>query len=437
MKKKPSRIRNSRGKKSGKTLFWAGPKNQKLKTQNSHNHTQNQKSMVHPSPAADDATWSLPQPPGASSSIDNVSATTARFYAYVPFDVLDADWLGDPRRLKLKLLRQPTQTSSSSSSSSSSSLSSMTMNRNDRGGVDECVNDRSEDREASDRVLARRYSPGTLVWVLLSRGGRCHNRRTNDTAPIRCGGGDALALHKKRRDKKNKRRVIDDVDSRFVNDGDGDENGRDDEGEEEAKENDESNVAASMNYSRKEFFRRARVVSDDESFAIPSSSLSSTSNEGSDAMGHGMREDGRDRRRVLVRYSGGSTYRVRAYNLVPVLESRLHTSMPGIVPPLVVVVPETNIYRRVAKVHTAPGDAFLEIGCDYGITVDRVRCSLASGGDVPLEQLEYDTKMTAASVGGENDECADGCIDNRDGDGEALCVGVDKSIESIDIANRR
>jgi hypothetical protein len=338
----------------------------------------------------------------------------------VPFDVLDVDWLGDPRLLKL------------------CPPSIMMMTRNGRGEVVE-INDRAIGE--NDHRLARGYSPGTLVWVLLSRGGRCHNRRTSDDAPIQCGG-DALALHKKRRDKKNTRRIVVDDDE--------EENGRYEEG---GDDHDEPNVAT-MNYSRKEFFLRARVVSDDEIFAAPSlsspnsTSYSTSSSEGRDPMGNGMSDDGRDRRRVLVRYSGGSTYRVRAYNLVPVLESRIHISTPRIVPPLVVVVPETNIYRRVAKVHAAPGDTFLEIGCDYGITVDRVRCSLASGGDVPLEWPEFTTATTTTttSVGGGNEECDDGCIDSRDGDDSieiggvgrgTLCLGVDKSIESIDIANRR
>ena len=161
--------------------------------------------MVHPSPAADGAS-SLPQPPAAASSSiddDNAVAATRRNsslrYTYVPFDVLDSDWLGDPRLLTLC---PPSQSSSSSSSSI------MMMTRNGRGGVVE-INDRAVGE--NDHRLARGYSPGTLVWVLLSRGGRCHNRRTSDDAPIQCGG-DALALHKKRRDKKNTRRIVVDDD---------------------------------------------------------------------------------------------------------------------------------------------------------------------------------------------------------------------------------
>ncbi|KAL3805549.1 hypothetical protein ACHAW5_005610, partial [Stephanodiscus triporus] len=139
----------------------------------------------------------------------------------------------------------------------------------------------------------------------------------------------------------------------------------------------------------------------------------------------------RHRRRVLVRYSGGSTYRVRACNLVPVLEPYPRddetVSASVSLPPLVVVVPETNIYRRVAKAHT---------GCDYGITVDRIRNSLEGAGDVPREWPA--SPPSAANVEEEEMEENDDDDDHyRDDEGRVSCLGVDKSKESIDIANQR
>lgn len=122
---------------------------------------------------------------------------------------------------------------------------------------------------------------------------------------------------------------------------------------------------------RAELFLKARVVSD---------------NEG----------------RVLVRYPKGSEYRVRRSNLIPVLE-----------PPcdkIVLVTAETPEYRRACVVHTYR-ESFLEIGCDFGITVDRVQASLAgavpriAGEEVPVE--------------------------------EPRCLGIDKSPESIFIAMDR
>ena len=93
-------------------------------------------------------------------------------------------------------------------------------------------------------------------------------------------------------------------------------------------------------------------------------------------------EQERSKRRVFVRYSKGATYRVRAYNLLSVLEPSVHKDA---LPPLVVVTPETHIYRRIAKVHTTPEDSFMEIGCDYGITVDKIQTSIEEAGDVPKE----------------------------------------------------
>jgi hypothetical protein len=42
------------------------------------------------------------------------------------------------------------------------------------------------------------------------------------------------------------------------------------------------------------------------------------------------------------------------------------------IPHIVLVVPETSLYRRLCVVHTLPNDHFVEIGCDSGTTVDRV-----------------------------------------------------------------
>ena len=88
------------------------------------------------------------------------------------------------------------------------------------------------------------------------------------------------------------------------------------------------------------------------------------------------------------------------------------------IPPLIIVVPETNIYRRVAKIHATPDDSFMEIGCDYGITVDKIHNSLQEAGDVPkdwpVDQKDASKKTNQVS-----------------------CLGVDRSKESIDIANER
>jgi len=116
-------------------------------------------------------------------------------------------------------------------------------------------------------------------------------------------------------------------------------------------------------------------------------------------------EDGR----LLVRYPKGSKYRVRRVNLIPVLEHSTN---------IVVVAPETPEYRRACVVHTCVGESFLEIGCDFGPTVDRVRKALTEVGAVPQVVGEEVDEVIVPS-------------------GKVMCLGVDKSPDSIDIAVSR
>lgn len=332
---------------------------------------------------------SLPQPPPIESDVDRNQC-----YKYVPYDVFETDWLGDPRRLQ----------------------SSMMMKNNN----------------ADDENNAR-YAAGTLVWVLLSKGKPKQPKYRNNTQ----SGYNALAIHKKRRDKKNKRKNIDETAQ---------------SPKEEAKNQDEKNVPSNdigsqksndvvtsyettLNHSRKEFFIRARVISDDEVL--------------SEVVGGGHQSSAKKRgeRRVLVRYSRGATYRVRACNLIPVLEPSVHNNIDALpstvssqtnheaklqksvtTPPLVILVPETNIYRRVAKVHTTPDDSFMEIGCDYGITVDKIHKSLEEAGDVPkVWPVEKNPNSSSDDINAEE----------KGKDDRASCLGIDRSKESIDIANER
>ena len=213
------------------------------------------------------------------------SASTAlpqprdRPYEYVPYDVLETDWLGDPRRLT--------------------------------GKVDD----------------GARYAPGTLVWVLLSKG---KPKRPAGTGAA-TSGYQATALAKKRRGEKNGRKSESSGDAKESKDG----------------AHAGANGETSLNKSRKEFFLRARVVDDNEAIA-----------PGAAGRPAAATATARAARRVLVRYSGGATYRVRAYNLIPILEQ----DDDGAALPLVVLAPETNIYRRVVKVHATPEDSFVEIG---------------------------------------------------------------------------
>ena len=82
--------------------------------------------------------------------------------------------------------------------------------------------------------------------------------------------------------------------------------------------------------------------------------------------------------RIQVQYPKGSTYRVRRNNLMPVLEYEKN---------LILVASETNDYRRTATVHTLEDDDFMEIGCDFGILVDSVRCKEQLGIDKSEESI--------------------------------------------------
>jgi len=82
--------------------------------------------------------------------------------------------------------------------------------------------------------------------------------------------------------------------------------------------------------------------------------------------------------RILVRYPDRSTYRVRRKHLVPVMEYQTRE---------ILVASETNDYRRMSIVHTRREDHFIEIGCDFGILVDRVDAKSSLGIDKSEESI--------------------------------------------------
>eukprot|EP00985_Skeletonema_marinoi_P024770 scaffold17539_cov182-Skeletonema_marinoi.AAC.5 len=96
----------------------------------------------------------LPQPPLGGNE---------QPYSYVPYDGLETDWLGDELRLRSCLINSPS----------------------------------SESNDKANCNHGGRYAPGTLVWVLLSK------KKPKDAQNCNSGFHDT-ALHKKRRNKKNK-----------------------------------------------------------------------------------------------------------------------------------------------------------------------------------------------------------------------------------------
>ena len=398
----------------------------------------------------------LPQPtlPIRSDGDDDDSKVPPhRHYQYVPFDIFETDWLGDPRRLPLLPL-VPT-TSLSSQTQTAALVADVASRSNNADGTNQ------------NQLPIARYSPGTLVWVMLSKGKpKCPNNTIAATNVASSGCADALAIHKKRRDKKNKRRITSSTNSNttMMNESISHQSSEEESTtivsgqlQQEQREEEDSSINESTSstqtltvnhHSRKEFFLRARVVADDEEIiSQKTSSSSSSSSAASSVVGSQWN------RRILVRYSRGATYRVHAYNLIPVLEPSVHhkvvssfsevpakttsttTKSPYIYPPLVVLVPETNIYRRVAKVHTTSEDTFMEIGCDYGITVDKIRHSIEEAGNVPRVWAK-----DGEIIGEDNKYCTAGTTLHEEMDKiqhRISCLGVDKSVESIKIANER
>jgi hypothetical protein len=405
----------------------------------------------------------LPQPtlPIRSDGDDDDSKVPPhRHYQYVPFDIFETDWLGDPRRLPLLPL-VPT-TSLSSQTQTAALVADVASRSNNADGTNQ------------NQLPIARYSPGTLVWVMLSKGKpKCPNNTIAATNVASSGCADALAIHKKRRDKKNKRRITSSTNSNttMMDESISHQSSEEERTtivsgqlQQEQREEEDSSINESTSstqtltvnhHSRKEFFLRARVVADDEEIISQKTSSSSSSlSAASSVVGSQWN------RRILVRYSRGATYRVHAYNLIPVLEPSVHhnavssfsevptktAATPSTTtakctynyPPLVVLVPETNIYRRVAKVHTTPNDTFMEIGCDYGITVDKIRHSLEEAGNVPRVWAEKN--VGGEIIGEDTNNCIAGTTLSEEMDDvkhQISCLGVDKSVESINIANER
>ena len=142
-------------------------------------------------------------------------------------------------------------------------------------------------------------------------------------------------------------------------------------------------------------FRRARVVSDNNN--------NNNNNNNSDD------------ERVLIRYPKGSTYRVRRTNICPVLEHEKG---------LVLIYPETPAYRKSCVTHTYQNDRFLEIGCDFGPTIDKVQRGLQQGGIVSMDANQNEKQPIDEEVPPMEKT-------------KVQCLGIDKSQVSIDIAKER
>jgi hypothetical protein len=122
--------------------------------------------------------------------------------------------------------------------------------------------------------------------------------------------------------------------------------------------------------------------------------------------------------RIRVQYPKGSTYNVRSKFLLPIVDTLYMDQM--VLPSLprshsiLLVYPETNLYRRACVLHTAVLEHFIEIGCAEGITCQRV----------------YETSSnhhTNTTV----------CTNGAEPSSRRIILGIDKSASSIRIARNK
>jgi hypothetical protein len=120
--------------------------------------------------------------------------------------------------------------------------------------------------------------------------------------------------------------------------------------------------------------------------------------------------------RTLMRYHNGTVYYAK--------NAYIDVVMP-VDQPIVIVVPDTNSYRRLAAIHSTVGDRFLEIGCDFGKCTKKVYKALADVSDVlPLSSSLVTTKSD------DNVSSAAAAVNEERG----IALGIDKSEESIRVA---
>lgn len=96
-----------------------------------------------------------------------------------------------------------------------------------------------------------------------------------------------------------------------------------------------------------------------------------------------------DTNRIQVRYSSGSTYRVRPRFLDGILTDAAllddtTTTTSSCTTGIVLVYPETHDYRRACVLHTGPNEAVCEIGCAKGHTCYKLWETGAQQSRIPL-----------------------------------------------------
>lgn len=124
--------------------------------------------------------------------------------------------------------------------------------------------------------------------------------------------------------------------------------------------------------------------------------------------------------RVLVQYPGGSTYYVNMNHIRPILHPTSDDSSHN---HIVVVWPETDLYRSCCMIHCVPGyDSFIEIGCDEGELVYKMSQSMKTSTNISPKNHDSNAIVNGVGEYSENN---------------TVVLGIDKSKSSITIARQR
>jgi hypothetical protein len=174
---------------------------------------------------------------------------------------------------------------------------------------------------------ARNFAVGTYVWVLKSKGRK--RKQSHASAAASQPSAPVATLHKQLLQLFGRARIIDNPGTT-----------------QSRQESYERNDYEEENNDEQELLQELLQ----ELQALPTADHTA--------------EDSTNVPRIWIQYPKGSTYYIKRNRLCHIIEKD-HG--------LVLVWPETDVYCKSALQHTLPiGEAFCEIGCDHGATLDRV-----------------------------------------------------------------
>ncbi len=129
-----------------------------------------------------------------------------------------------------------------------------------------------------------------------------------------------------------------------------------------------------------------------------------------------------ENQRRTVRYPKGSTYGVKTKYILPITQEKK----------LIIVAPETKYYRKLCIVQTPNDHSFIEIGCDFALTIGNVECTNRIGIDKSPTSLEIahqnfpDLPLEEIDILEESEESLMNLLERYEiNDRDKLIVGID------------